>query len=215
MPFLRKRDTGAVTEFLNADSLEYQLLKAQRFQANVTANLPSGLSGIAAGMVGGSILAGQPVWEDVAEQDAGFPDPPGGRVLVAVLPGAAAAATETVNVSQAMQQLAGTLTDVEYLMNGAITGQATNNRSVTLQQVQVTATPARVVTALAAVTFGAGVNNPGPGGGAQPGPVPTPLTITTAAFSAADPTELEVVSAPVGTGIADPGGLLYAVYTRA
>lgn len=217
MGYLRKRDNGAITEWLSPDSPEYQLLKAMRFQAQVTAQLPSTVQGLPAGETGGIIQAGQPVWEEVPEEDINFPDPPGGRVLVVATPPVAVAADETVSVPAGEQDFAGTLTDVEYVPNGAINGQVTNNRSVTLQQEQVTgtATPVRAVTALASVTFDATHSNPGPGGGAQPGPVPTALTITQAAFSSAEPVELSVLSVHNGTGLPDPGGVLYAVYTRA
>lgn len=209
MGYLRKRDTGAVTEWISADSLEYQILKAMRFQADTTAQLTSGMSGLISGETGGTIKAGQPIWEDVAEEDAGFPDPPGGRVIVLALGPAATASSETSS-EEFNPEVAGTLTDVEYVSaptGAGITGQATNNRVLTLQQVTFagTSTPTRTVTALAAVTFAAGVN-------AAPG-IPTPLTISQAAFASG--AELQVVSSVNGTGLADPGGLVYAVYTRA
>lgn len=209
MPLLRKRDTGAVTDQLSSDSVEYQTLKAMRFQSDVTAAAaPAGTTGLPSGGSMGTIKAGQPVWEDIAEEDAGLPDPAGGRVLVVALPGAAAGADETQEVPTG-SGLAGTLTDVEYVPNGPIPGDATNNRVVTLNEVKVTGTasPARSVTALAARTFDA--THSGVAG------VPTPLAISQAAFSAAEPDQLQVVSSHGGTGAADPGGVLYAVYTRA
>ena len=218
MGLLRRRDTLAVTEWLSPDGIEYQTLKAMRFQAQATAGVPSSVGGLPAGETGGTIAAGQPMWEDVAEEDAQLPDPPGGRVLVVALGTAATAASETTNLASGTEmELAGTLTDVEWVPNAAITGQATNYRTITLQQVQVTGTttPARAITALANVAFSsAAVANAGPGGGVQPGPLPTPLTITTATFSAAAPEELEVASTASGTGLPDPGGILYAVFTR-
>lgn len=207
MPYLRKRDTGAVTDLLQADSVEYQTLKAMRFVTAVTAATPSG-SGIPSGETGGQIPAGQPVWEDVAQEDAGFPDPAGGRVIVVALPGATIAQDETQQVATGAG-LQGTLTDVEYVPNGAIPGDATNNRVITLNEVKVTgtATPARSLTALAARTFDA--THAGVAG------VPMPLTIAQASFTAVPPDQLEVVSSHGGTGQVDPGGVLYAVYTRA
>lgn len=209
MPYLRKRDTGAVTDFLDSDSPEYQVLKGMRFQSAVTAYVPANISGIPSGETGGTIPAGQPVWEDVAEQDAGFPDPAGGHVLVVYMGTETAAVDETVAVVEQSAGLAGTLTDVEYVPNGAIPGDATNNRVITLNEVKVTGTasPARSVTALASRTFDA--THAGVAG------VPMSLTIAQAAFSAAPPDQLEVVSSHGGTGQADPGGVLYAVYTRA
>lgn len=202
MPFLRKRDTGAVTDELSEDSREYQLLKSVKFATNVTAFVPAGQTPV--GGSGGSILAGQPMWEAVAEEDVNDAN---GRVLVADVPPAATAGTETADVTTDRDR-GGTLTDVEYVPSSAVTGQATNNRTITLQQVAVTATPARTVTALANVAWDATHSNAG-------NQRPTALTITTAAFSGAAPEVLQVVSAPVGTGLADPGGVLYAVYTPA
>lgn len=214
MPYLRRRDTGAVTEApLVADSFEYQTLKAMRFQTNVNAaGIPSSLGGIPSGETPGTIAAGQPMWEDVAEEDAGFPDPAGGRVIVLALGTAATAASETSS-EEFNPEVAGTLTDVEYVAaigSAGITGQATNNRVITLQQVTLagTTTVTRTVTNLAVVTFGAGVN-------ALPG-VPVALTINTAAFAAGvTGGPLQVASTVNGTGLPDPGGVVYAVYTRA
>lgn len=208
MPFLRKRDTGAVTDYLNSDSVEYQTLKGMRFQSDVTANVPTSTGGLISGETGGTIKAGSPVWEEVSEEDANLPDPAGGRVLVIEVPGAAIAADETQQIPVGAG-LAGNLTDVEYVPNGAIPGDATNNRAVTLNEVKVTgtATPARAVTALASRTFDA--THSGVAG------VAMPLTISQAAFTAVPPDQLEVVSSHGGTGAVDPGGVLYAVYTRA
>jgi hypothetical protein len=208
MPFLRKRDTGAVTDFLENDSVEYLTLIEMRFQSDVTAaGAPSGVtSGLLSGETPGTIKAGQPVWESISEQDAGFPDPSGGRVGVIALGSAATAAAETSS-DLWNAEVAGTLTDVEYVPNASITGQATNNRVITLQQVTLsgTSTVTRTVTSLAAVTFGNGVN-----GTAN---VAVPMTISTAAFASGSP--LQVVSSVNGTGLADPGGVVYFVYTRA
>lgn len=209
MPFLRKRDTGAVTDYLENDQVEYLTLVEMRFQSDVSAVTPAaGTSGIVSGETGGSIKAGQPVWESISEEDAGFPDPPGGRVGVVALGSTAQAAAETSS-DLYNAEVAGTLTDVEYVAapgSAGITGQATNNRVITLQQVTLagTSTVTRTITSLAAVTFGAGVN-------ATPA-VPTPLTITNAAFASG--ASLQVVSSVNGTGLADPGGVVYFVYTR-
>lgn len=207
MPYLRKRDTGAVTDWLADDSLEYQLLTQQVFPSEVSAVTPTG-SGIISGETGGELAAGSQVWEEIAEEDAGFPDPSGGRVFVVALGAEALTGDTTTEVSLGEVGTAGTLTDVEYVPNAGITGVATNNRSITLNQVTVTGTssPARAVTALAAITFGSGVNATANEAAA--------LTISTAAFTATPPETLEVVSAHAGTGIADPGGVLYGVYTR-
>lgn len=208
MGYLRKRDNGAVTDWLAGDSVEYQTLKAVRFASQVNAAAGPATGGIISGETPGVIAAGQPMWEDIAEEDAGFPDPTGGRVGVLLLGSAALASAETTS-EEFNAEVAGSLTDVEYVSapNGVgITGVNTNNRVLTLNQVVVTGTssPARAVNALAAITFSVGVN-------AVPG-VPVALTVSTAAFAAGAP--LQVVSSVNGTGIADPGGLLYFVYTR-
>lgn len=210
MAHLRKRDTGAVTDWLSPDSLEYQALRAMKFQNQVTAAAaPTGTGGLISGETPGVINAGQPVWEEIAEEDAQLEAPGQLRVGVLALGSAATAAAETSS-GHYNSEVAGNLTDVEYVADPASTGiqgQATNNRVVTLQQVTEagTATVTRTVTALASVTFGAGTN-------ATPG-VPTPMTIAQAAFAAGEP--LEVVSSVNGTGLPDPGGVVYFVYTRA
>jgi hypothetical protein len=208
MPYLRKRDTGAVTDYLENDSAEYLTLVEMRFQSDTTAaGAPAGVTtGLISGETPGVIKAGQPVWESISEEDAGFPDPPGGRVGVIAVGSAATASAET-STDLWNAEVGGSLTDVEYVPNGGITGQATNNRVVTLQQVTISGTtsPTRTVTALASVTFGNGVN------GVQN--VPVPMSISQASFASGSP--LQVVSSVNGTGLADPGGVVYFVYTRA
>src|SRR5438309_4618483 len=98
MPYLRKRDTGAVTDNLPSDGVAYQQLKAMRFQTATTAEIPTGEGGLISGETGGALKVGTPVWEEVSEQDANFPDPDGGRVLVVVLGPAATGADETTQV---------------------------------------------------------------------------------------------------------------------
>lgn len=208
MGYLRKRDTGAVTDFLEPDSLEYQTLKEMRFQSAVTANVPASTLGLPSGETGGTIAAGAPVWEDVNETDAGFPNPAGGRVaVIAIAPAATAAAETTSNIYNA--QVAGSLTDVEFVANSpGIAGQATNYRTLTLQQVTLagTSSPTRTVTAQATLAFSSTSVNATAG-------VPVALAIGTAAFVSGS--ELQVVSSVTGTGLADPGGVVYAVYTQA
>lgn len=208
MPYLRHRTTGAVTDLLAADSMEYRTLTQMRLTADATS--AANQAAITGEEAGGTytIKAGQPVWEDVAWQNAGEPDPATGRVFAIYISPATIAASETTNGVE-LTNVAGTLTDVEYVPVAAITGANTNNRVITLNQVAVTGTssPARAVTALAAVTFASGTN-----GAALVG---TALTISQASFNAVPPETLEVVSSVNGSGMVDPGGVLYAVYTRA
>lgn len=215
MGFLRRKTDYATTDWLPEDSIEYHALSAIRAQAVGTQYTPTG-SGIISGETGGSFQVGTPLWEDVPEQEAGFPDPAGGRVLVIQLGPAATASSETSS-EEFLPEVNGTITDVEYVTNpygAGITGAATNNRVITLNQVTIagTSSPTRTVTALAAVTFGSGTNAVAQGT-AAPGPVPTPLTVSTTSFVQGAP--LQVVSSVNGTGLADPGGILYVVYTRA
>lgn len=212
MGYLRHRASGAVTELLNSDSAEYQKLVRMKFQAATTAAAaPASVTGLEGGTSPGSIAAGQPIWEEIAYEDTGLPDPSGGRVIVIAIPASAAGSDETVQLKP--QGVPGSLTDVEYVPDAAIPGDGTNNRSITLNEVKVTGTgsPARAVTALAAIMFtGADAAHKNAGGN-----VPTALIISQAAFTDVPPDQLEVVSAHGGTGAADPGGVLYAVYTRA
>lgn len=206
MGYLRHKVSGAVTDLLSPDSLEYQKLAAIRSIAVLTAQVPAGVSGEEAGGTY-ALPIGSALWEDVSEAQAGLPDPAGGRVLVLYVPPTATAAnSETVDFDPAGSNVAGTLTDVEYVPDAAIPGTATNNRVITLNQVTVTGTPTRVTTALAAVTFDATHS-----GVAK---VPFPLAISQAAFTAAAPEVLQVVSSVNGTGQPDPGGIVYAIYTR-
>lgn len=210
MGYLRNKATGAVTDLLMEDSAEYRTLVLMRFAAATTsAAMSPGILGTISGSGTYALPAGSPVWEDIAYEDAGFPDPPGGRVFAVFLNGATIAASETTNVVD-LSDVAGSLTDVEYVPVAALPGVATNNRVITLNQVTVagTSSPTRAVTALAAITFDASHSNAG-------GYVGSPLAISQAAFTAVPPETLEVVSSVNGTGQVDPGGVLYGVYTRA
>jgi hypothetical protein len=101
------------------------------------------------------------------------------------------------NVLSAPQ--AGTLTAVGYATVTAITGAATNTRSVTLVNKGAAGTG---TTSMATLQFDSGVNTVAN--------VPKVITLTTTAadrvVAAGD--VLQFQSTHVGTGIADPGGLL-------
>jgi hypothetical protein len=205
MPYLKKKDTGAVTDFLESDSVEYQTLIKMKFAA--ATNIP-GTGGFGSGSGGEyQVPAGTPIWEAVAEEDAGFPSPAGGRVIVVALAPVAVGADETTEV-MIPEQVKGKITAAAYVPNGEIKGAATNFREIILQQIKMagTSSPTREVKKLAVVKFESGVNNSGL-------LVPTALTLeSTPEFNPGE--DLQVASVHQGTGIADPGGVLYATYTR-
>jgi hypothetical protein len=191
--YLRNKVTGAISDNIDKDSPEYQLASEMRIQAGQTE------TGMSSPVSAGNVY---PLWEDVPQEDVGF-DPGTGRVLFIALAPAAAGVTETT-AEDYVPEVAGTLTNVLWVPQTAYTGIVTNNRTVTLQQITVTATPTRVTTALANKALDQTVS--------VAAFVGVALTITTAAFLSREP--LNVVSAPVGAGQADPGGLLVATYTR-
>lgn len=203
MPYLKKKDTGAVTDYIEFDSVEYQTLVKMKFQVATT--IP-GTGGFGAGSGGSySAGAGTPVWETVAEEDTGLPGSTTNRALVIYMPPVAAGADETIEV-QVPEQVKGEVTGAFYVPLAAINGVATNNRIHEFQQVQLTATPARVVKKLAKLEWKNGVNNSGL-------LVPTELPLeATPEFNPGE--DLQLVSKKNGTGIADPGGVFYAIYTR-
>jgi len=143
-----------------------------------------------------------PLWEEVAEQDIVATNP---RAWVINDPGAATAANETA--SAGVPSRPGAITAAVLFANSpGIVGQATNSRTITVVQGTApgAATPAR--TTLATLALLAGVNAP-------TGQASTPFTINSANFIEGAP--LEVNSAAVGTGLADPGGLVIITYTPA
>lgn len=145
---------------------------------------------------------GQSVWEDVGE-DVASADPAGGRVVVIrTAPAATASAETTTDPVNPQEQ--GTITDIEFVPDADITGVATNNRVITLQSVTVSAAPARVVANHGSITFSNGVN----------AKANQAVALTLSATALPVGSQLQVVSSVNGTGLADPGGVVYAVYTR-
>lgn len=140
-----------------------------------------------------STIDNRPLWEGVSESDAYY------QVTVTI-PATAAAdtATETVVVDPPdtiNDELTDTYTvkEVDYYPASTITGAATNNREITV--VDTTDSDE----ALASITFGDGTN--------ASGSQFTELTVDAGTTVTVDDT-ITVESAPVGTGIADPGGVL-------
>jgi hypothetical protein len=100
---------------------------------------------------------------------------------------------------------AGTVTDVEYIAEAAITGAATNNRTVTLVNKGQAGAGS---TTVASLTFGAGTN------AAANDDTTVALSGTAANLTVAEGDTLQWRSVAVGTGIADPGGLVRITLSR-
>lgn len=143
-----------------------------------------------------------PLWEEVAEEDIVASNP---RAWIINDPGAATAAGETASAGAPARP--GTITAVVLFANSpGIVGQATNSRTITVVQGTAPGAGAPARTTLATLALVAGVNAPA-------GQASTAFTINSANFIEGSP--LEVVSAAVGTGLADPGGLVVITYTPA
>lgn len=150
---------------------------------------------------GAGTASWQTLWEEIAEEDiaAGAP-----RVWVVNDPGAATAANESAT-SGTEPPRPGSITQALMVADSpGIVGQATNSRTLTVVQgtAQGAGAPAR--TTLATLALVAGVNAP-------TGQPSSPFTINQAAFIEGSP--FEVISTAVGTGLADPGGLVFISYT--
>lgn len=207
MPYLKKIDTGAVTDYLDSDSPEYQTLVKMRTQ---TATTISGSGGFGAGSGGSyTIPKGEPIWESIPVQDLGLPAGPVKRVIVIFCPGASAAATET-SAMQHNPTVGGKLTEVAYVPLAAMgeTTAETNYRLITLQQIVLGKEAATEVTRkiekLAIVTFKKVANS-----GLL---VPTLAKIEKEEFVTEE--GLQVVSSLGAGEQVDPGGVLYATFTK-
>jgi hypothetical protein len=100
---------------------------------------------------------------------------------------------------------AGTVTAVEYIPEAAITGAATNNRTVSLVNKGQAGSGTTVI---ATLNFASGVN-------ATANDQKTiPLSATAADLVIAEGDVLQWRSVAVGTGIADPGGLVRVTVSR-
>lgn len=113
--------------------------------------------------------------------------------LVAVIPPTAIGADDTVALG-GVQEKAGTVSAASYYPNANITGVATNSRTVEVLDGGTT---------VASLAFVAGVN----GAAGQP----SSLTVSSPAVAEGD--SLTAKSLHVGTGLADPGGLVVVTFT--
>jgi hypothetical protein len=100
---------------------------------------------------------------------------------------------------------AGTVTAVEYVPESAITGAATNNRTVSLVNKGQAGSGTTVI---ATLNFASGVN------AAANDQKTIPLSGTAADLVVAEGDVLQWRSVAVGTGIADPGGLVRVTVSR-
>lgn len=147
--------------------------------------------------------AGQPLYEEIAVEDL----LPGiNRIGAIVLPPSAAAVATRVQARQTFGR-SGAIQAVTYYADPpGINGAATNSRTITVEQVVLTATPARVVTVQATLALLAGVNAPANQASAA-------FTINSAAISL--DAQMQVNSAVVGAGLADPGGVVVVTFLPA
>jgi hypothetical protein len=114
----------------------------------------------------------------------------------------AAAATDSAPIRA---EYAGTVTSVTYVPKAAITGAATNNRTVSVVNRLQDGTGSAVV---ASLNFASGIN------AAAYDEKTITLSGTPANLVVAEGDVLEVRSAAVGTGIADPGGTAFVTISR-
>lgn len=125
------------------------------------------------------------------------------RVIDADVPAAATAVSDDSVIAQA--PFDGTVTAVQYIPEAAITGAATNNRTVTLVNKGQAGSGS---TTVATLTFDSGVN-----GTANDEKVIT-LSGTAANLVLASGDTLQWRSIANGTGLADPGGLVRITISR-
>ena len=213
MPYLKKIDTGAVTDYLETDAAEYQILSKMRFTEDVEV---SGTGGFGAGS-GGAYKArkGEPIWEAIAFQDIKELEASGGgpakRAAVIWCPGAAKG-TSITSGQLFNSVVGGKLTAVAYVPLGAMgeTPAETNYRTLTLEQyiVAVGGGAEKATTKLekiAKVTFKKTTN--------------TGLLVPTAGVlegseKFTSQSQLFVTSANGAGEEVDPGGVFYAIYTK-
>lgn len=126
------------------------------------------------------------------------------RVVEEGVPAAAAGASDDTLLGQA--PFAGTVTTVEYVPEAAITGQATNFRTVSLVNKAQDGTGTAVVATLAFDSGGvtATANNERI----------IPLSVTPANLVVAAGDTLQWRSVFTGSGLADPGGIVRVTISR-
>ena len=125
------------------------------------------------------------------------------RVIEESVPPAATAAGEDTLLGQS--PFPGTVTAVQYVPEAAITGAATNNRTVSLVNKGQAGSGTTVV---ATLTFGSGTN------ATANNEVPLTLSSTAANLVVAEGDTLQWRSIANGTGLADPGGLARVSVSR-
>lgn len=142
-------------------------------------------------------LVGTKAYESVSSEQARVAT---SRVAVVVFGGSAAGADETGLLLEA-QETPINVVSVTYNATALLTGAATNSRTI-----DVIAGPDRAAPiSVASKAFVAGVNA---AAGAE-----TPITMVTPAVPAGEPVVAR--STHIGTGIADPGGVITLTYTEA
>lgn len=124
------------------------------------------------------------------------------RKYEAELPAAVAANTVSGSVRT---EYAGTVTAVTYVPSAAVTGAATDNRTVSVVNRGQDGTGTTVV---ASLNFGSGVN------AAAFDEKAITLSVVANATTVAEGDVLEVRSAAVGTGIAEPGSTAFVEISR-
>jgi len=127
------------------------------------------------------------------------------RVVESGVP-AVGTAADDVDTVVLQAPFAGTVTAVEYVPGAAITGAATNNRTLSLVNKGAAGSG---TTSVATLAFGAGVTAPACNERALT------LSATAANLVVAAGDTLQWRSVHVGTGITDPGGLVRVTVARA
>lgn len=125
------------------------------------------------------------------------------RVIEESVPAAATAVADDTILTQS--PYAGTVSSVQYVPEAAITGAATNNRSVSLVNKGQAGSGTTVV---ATLTFASGVN------ATANNEVALTLAATAADLVVAEGDTLQWRSIVGGTGLADPGGLARVTISR-
>jgi hypothetical protein len=113
--------------------------------------------------------------------------------LVAVIPPTAVGADYTASLASDVES-AGTVAGAVYIPNENITGVATNSRTVEVLD---------GATVVASIAFGAGVN----------GTIDEPVQMTNGTVAVAEGDALTAKSLHVGTGLADPGGIVVVTFS--
>lgn len=147
--------------------------------------------------------SGRPIWEDQGTQATGTAAAADQRTVSMLVPAAGAGADTTQVIGKA--PIAGTVVGVTYIPDATMTGAATNNRTLALLNAGQAGAGSTAVASLALVN---GVNIAADAQGALT------LSGTPANLVVAAGDELLFTSTHIGTGIADPGGLVVVTIAR-